>query len=67
MGDKLDLFITCPFCCGAWISLAIYGLWLWLLGDYDVPSDLLLAAGVWMALSGAVALITTNLDPENQD
>jgi len=65
VGDKLELFITCPFCAGFWISGLVYACWVWLYGDLASTADLLVGAAIWFALSGAVALITTNLDPEN--
>lgn len=27
--EKWAAFITCPYCCGFWLSLGIYLLWIW--------------------------------------
>lgn len=48
-------FVLCPWCLGAWLSLGIYLLWVW------VPTAALLVA-VPFALSAAVGLIN-RLDP----
>src|SRR6187551_66986 len=52
--EHWGIFLTCPWCAGAWISGLVYLAWLWLLGDPDHVSDVLLGIGVWFALSAAV-------------
>lgn len=64
--EKTALFIECPWCAGAWVSGLVYLIWLWLLGNPDHPSDVLLGVGVWFALSAAVGLLRTNLDPPEE-
>jgi len=64
--EKWALFLTCPWCAGAWISLLVYACWVWLYGDLNAPTDLLTGAGVWFALSAAVGLIRGNLDPPEE-
>lgn len=62
--EKWALFITCPWCAGAWVSLAIYVIYLATLGSWpDSGEDAVVGAGVWFAISAAVGLIRTNLDP----
>ncbi len=48
-------FLSCPFCVGWWISLALYLCWLWL------PTETLYAA-VPFAISGVVGLVSKNWD-----
>lgn len=48
--------VGCAFCLGAWISLAIYLLWL----KWPVPT---MYASVPLALSGFVGLVAKQLDP----
>lgn len=64
--EKWALFLTCPWCAGAWISGLVYLTWLWLFGDYDTPSDVLIGVGVWFALSTTVGLTRRNLDPPDE-
>lgn len=65
--DKLANFITCPWCAGAWISLIIYILWMATLGEFPNSwDDVLVAFGVWFALSASVGLIRVNLDPPEE-
>lgn len=52
----LEHFITCPFCLGFWLSLIAYACW------YVEPKWTVYALAPW-ALSGAVGLISKNLDP----
>ena len=62
--EKLALFITCPWCAGAWVSLVIYGLWLFTLGDGPHSTeDVLVGLGMWFAISASVGLIRSKLDP----
>ncbi len=49
-------FLVCPWCQGAWVSLAVYLLWVWL------PTETLYVAAP-LALSATVGLIAKNLDP----
>lgn len=48
--------VECPFCVGWWISLVLYLLWL------TAPS-VTMYASVPLAISGAVGLVSKNLDP----
>ncbi len=52
----LEHFLTCPFCIGFWISLAVYGAWL------SAPTPTLYAMTPF-AISASVGLIAKNLDP----
>ena len=62
--EKLALFITCPWCAGAWVSLIVYALWVGTLGDGPHSTeDVLVGAGVWFAISASVGLIRSKLDP----
>lgn len=64
---ELALFINCPWCAGAWVSLLVYGFWLFTLGDGPHSAeDVLLGLGVWFALSASVGLIRVRLDPEEE-
>lgn len=60
--ERWGLFLTCPWCAGAWISGLVYLTWVLLLGNPDHASDVLVGIGVWFALSAAVGLIRGNLD-----
>lgn len=51
----LAYFLSCPFCLGWWVSLAVYGAWL------SAPRPTLYAMTPF-AISGAVGLIAKNLD-----
>ena len=62
--NEIALFLTCPWCAGAWIALLIYAGWMLTLGS--VPgsvSDAFVAFVVWFALSASVGVIRTQLDP----
>jgi len=62
--NELALFLTCPWCAGAWVSLATYIAWIATLGEWpDSASEVFVGLGVWFALSASVGLIRTNLDP----
>lgn len=62
--EKWALFITCPWCAGAWISLLTYIVYLATLGEWpDNTSEVFIGIGVWFAVSASVGLIRTNLDP----
>lgn len=52
----LEHFITCPFCLGFWLSVAAFLAWRF------EPTWTVYALAPW-ALSGAVGLISKNLDP----
>lgn len=54
--ETLNHFIHCAFCFGAWVSAALYILWLWF------PTETMYAV-VPFALSAAVGLVAKNLDP----
>ena len=65
--EKWALFITCPWCAGAWISLLTYVIWMATLGEWpDSVSDVVVGLGVWFAISASVGLIRTNLDPPEE-
>lgn len=62
------LFINCPWCAGAWVSLLTYIAYLATLGDWpENTSDYFVGIGVWFALSASVGLIRTNLDEPDED
>lgn len=55
--EKWHVFITCPWCCGAWLSL---GAWIaWQLWPHTITALATLAA-----LSALVGLVSKNLDKE---
>lgn len=54
---RWELFITCPWCAGFWLSGAALGLYA-LSGAGEWPGWLV-GAGLWFALSGAVGLLAT--------
>ena len=59
-GGKLELFITCPWCAGTYITLAWWGAWqLW-------PHTTMVAAGA-VALLAAVGIIASALSAVQQD
>lgn len=65
--DKLGLFLTCPWCAGAWVSLATYIAWMFTLGE--TPSsfeDVAVAAGVWFAISATVGFQRHTFDPPEE-
>lgn len=62
--EKLALFINCPWCAGAWVSLIVYVIYLAALGSWpDGVSDVVVGFGMWFALSCSVGLIRSKLDP----
>jgi len=62
-GDKLDYFITCPWCAGAWVSLGVYIGWLLTLGDLpDSTDDVFVGLGVWFAISAVVGYLGVTID-----
>ena len=62
--DKLALFITCPWCAGAWVSLLTYIVYLATLGDWPSSTeDVVVGVGVWFAISCSVGLVRSKLDP----
>ena len=66
--EKLALFIICPWCAGAWVSLLIYTIWMATLGRWpEDVEDAVVGAGVWFALSASVGLIRSTLDPPEED
>ena len=52
---KVAYWLTCPYCCGFWISVGWWAGWL-LLDEWAV------AGAVPWAISAVVALVATNLD-----
>ena len=61
--EGLALFINCPWCAGAWVSLLAYIAYLGTLGEWpDTAGDVVVGVGVWFALSCSVGLIRGNLD-----
>ncbi|MDR7492182.1 MAG: DUF1360 domain-containing protein [Armatimonadota bacterium] len=48
--------VACPFCLGAWVSLALWGAWLL------EPAGTLIAMTP-LALSAVIGLVARNLDP----
>ncbi len=52
---RIATFLTCPWCCGFWVSLIVYGSWL-------SDSRPTLYAMTPFAISAAVGLIARNLD-----
>lgn len=62
--NELAKFVNCPWCLGAWVSLATYVGWMLTIGDTpDSVSAVFIAVGIWFALSCAVGIIRAKLDP----
>lgn len=62
--EKWAGFITCAWCLGAWVTLAVYVAWVATLGDGPhSPQDFVVGAGIWFAISALVGLIRSKLDP----
>jgi uncharacterized protein DUF1360 len=57
--EKWSVFIECPWCSGAWMTIGIFLLWVWF------PTEVLVVCSV-AALSTAVGLIRKNLDPPEE-
>lgn len=65
--EKWALFIVCPWCAGAWVSLGAYVAYLATLGEWpDSAGDVAVGLGVWFALSASLGLIRTKLDPPEE-
>lgn len=65
--EKLALFITCPWCAGFWVCGAVLIAWMGTLGEWpDSTSDVLVSAGVWLALSALVGFQRNKLDPPEE-
>lgn len=66
--EKWALFITCPWCAGAWVSLGVYAIWVATLGDGPHSTeDFVIGAGMWFAISASVGLIRSKLDPPDEN
>lgn len=66
--EELALFLNCPWCAGAWISLVVYIVWIAVLGEWpDTASEVVVGLGMWFALSCSVGLIRAKLDPLDED
>lgn len=64
---KWGLFITCPYCAGFWIAGLIYIAWMGTIGTWpDSVSDVLVAIGVWFALSAGVIAASKVLSEEEE-
>jgi hypothetical protein len=60
---RLEYFITCPWCAGAWASLLAYVGWMATLGEWpDSAGDFAVAAGVWFAISAVVGYLGVGID-----
>jgi hypothetical protein len=65
--ENVALFLNCPWCAGAWISLLVYIGWIAALGEWpDTAGDVFVGLGVWFALSCTVGLVRRNLDPPDE-
>lgn len=65
--NEWALFLTCPWCAGAWVSLITYIGWMFTIGNTpDSASDYFVAAGIWFAISAVVGLLRENLDSPEQ-
>lgn len=65
--EGLGLFLRCPWCAGAWVSAIVYLVWLSVFGDPEFSAESVFGAlGTWFALSAAVGLVRTNLDPPEE-
>lgn len=54
--EKWALFITCPWCAGFWISLALWGIW-------QIENHWTEVFMVPLAISAAVGITRVKLDP----
>ena len=62
--EELALFLTCPWCAGAWVCLVVYFFWMATVGEFpDTGGDLFVALGIWFALSALVGFQRAKLDP----
>ena len=62
--EEWAIFFNCPWCLGAWVSLATYIGWMFTLGDTpNTVSEVFVAIGMWFALSCVVGIIRSKLDP----
>lgn len=62
--NEWALFLICPWCAGAWVSLGVYIGWLLTEGSTpDSASDVAVGIGIWLAISCVVGLIRSKLDP----
>lgn len=62
--NEWALFLTCPWCAGAWVSLVSYIGWMFTIGQApNVFSEFAVAGGVWFAVSASVGLIRVRIDP----
>jgi hypothetical protein len=52
---KLALFISCPWCAGFWVSVAVWACWSW-------QPHWTLVVSAPFALNGVVGLVAKNLD-----
>ncbi len=60
---RWELFITCPWCAGAWLALLAYVGWMATVGEWpDSAADFAVAGGVWFALSAAVGYLGVTID-----
>ena len=65
--ENVALFLNCPWCAGAWVSLLVYIGWIAVLGEWpDTAGDVFVGLGVWLALRVTVGLIRRNLDPPEE-
>lgn len=54
---RWELFLTCPWCAGFWLSGVTYVTWLWALGDPQlVARAVVVGVGVWFAINALVGL-----------
>lgn len=61
--EELALFLNCPWCAGAWVSLIAYIAYLGTLGEWpDTAGEVVVGVGVWFSISTLVGLIRNNLD-----
>jgi hypothetical protein len=62
---KWELFLTCPWCAGFWISGVVYAAWLATLGDPTLSSSAVaVGLGMWLAVNalvGVYGLVVKNL------
>ena len=54
-GEKFDEWLLCPFCCGAWLSVAWWLAWVW-------QAHWTLVAATPCALSAVVALVAVRAE-----
>ena len=57
VGETGETWLLCPWCCGAWLSVALWLAWV-------VSHHWTTVVAVPLAISAVLALVAANLDPD---